>query len=129
MTLRATKPTVRTCWMIPVASIAGFLALAGDVAIAEVETPGPAKAPVEITIDNFTFTPVEVTITPGTTVRWVNHDDIPHTVVETSRIFSSKALDTDDSFSTTFTSVGSFAYFCSLHPNMKGRVIVKAGVP
>ena len=79
----------------------------------------------EITIDNFTFTPKELTIAVGTTVKWVNHDDIPHTVVEKKTTFRSKALDTDDSYSFTFTSAGSFDYFCGLHPHMVGQVIVK----
>ncbi len=78
-----------------------------------------------ITIDNFTFTPKELTVAVGTTVKWVNHDDIPHTVVEKKTTFRSKALDTDDSYSFTFTSVGTFDYFCGLHPHMVGQVIVK----
>ena len=78
-----------------------------------------------ITIDNFTFTPKELTVAVGTTVKWVNHDDIPHTVVEKKTTFRSKALDTDDSYSFTFTSAGTFDYFCGLHPHMVGKVIVK----
>ena len=78
-----------------------------------------------ITIDNFTFTPKEMTVAVGTTVKWVNHDDIPHTVVEKKTTFRSKALDTDDSYSFTFTSAGTFDYFCGLHPHMVGQVIVK----
>jgi len=79
----------------------------------------------EITIDNFTFTPKELTVAVGTTVKWLNHDDIPHTIVEKKTTFRSKALDTDDSYSFTFTSVGTFDYFCGLHPHMVGQVIVK----
>ena len=79
----------------------------------------------EITIDNFTFTPKELTVAVGTTVKWLNHDDIPHTVVEKKTTFRSKALDTDDSYSFTFTSAGTFDYFCGLHPHMVGKVIVK----
>jgi plastocyanin len=78
-----------------------------------------------ITIDNFTFTPPELTVSVGTTVKWVNHDDIPHLVVNKDKIFRSKALDTDDSFSYTFASAGTFDYFCGLHPHMVGKVIVK----
>jgi plastocyanin len=78
-----------------------------------------------ITIDNFTFTPKELTVAVGTTVKWVNHDDIPHTVVEKKVSFRSKALDTDDSYSFTFTGAGTFDYFCGLHPHMVGKVIVK----
>jgi plastocyanin len=79
-----------------------------------------------ITIDNFTFTSPELTVAAGTTVRWVNHDDIPHSVVNKDKVFRSKAaLDTDDSFSYTFASAGTFDYFCGLHPHMVGKVIVK----
>ena len=79
----------------------------------------------EITIDNFTLTPKELTVPVGTTVKWLNHDDIPHTIVEKKTTFRSKALDTDDSYSFTFTSAGTFDYFCGLHPHMVGQVIVK----
>lgn len=78
-----------------------------------------------ITIDNFTFSPKELTVAVGTTVKWVNHDDIPHTIVEKKTTFRSKALDTDDSYSFTFTSAGTFDYFCGLHPHMVGQVIVR----
>jgi plastocyanin len=61
----------------------------------------------------------------GTTVKWVNHDDIPHTVVEKNKAFRSKALDTDDAYSFTFASAGTFDYFCGLHPHMVGKIIVK----
>jgi plastocyanin len=77
-----------------------------------------------ITIDNFTFAPAEFKVPVGTTVTWVNRDDIPHTVVETDKKFRSKALDTDDSFSYTFTTPGTFDYFCSLHSKMVGKIIV-----
>lgn len=78
-----------------------------------------------VTIDNFTFTPPELTVPVGTTVKWVNHDDIPHTVVNKDKVFRSKALDTDNSYSFTFASAGTFDYFCSLHPHMQGKIIVK----
>jgi len=78
-----------------------------------------------ITIDNFTFTPPELTVAVGRTVKWVNHDDIPHTVANKDKAFRSQALDTDDSFSNTFASAGTFDYFCGLHPHMVGKVIVK----
>jgi plastocyanin len=78
-----------------------------------------------ITIDNFTFTPKELTVAVGTTVKWVNHDDIPHTIANKDKAFRSQALDTDDSYSFTFTSAGTFDYFCGLHPHMVGKVIVK----
>jgi amicyanin len=78
-----------------------------------------------VKIDNFTFTPPELHVKAGTTVTWVNHDDIPHNVVETNKAFRSKALDTDDSYTFTFASAGTFSYFCGLHPHMTGKVIVE----
>ena len=78
-----------------------------------------------VTIDNFTFTAPELTVAVGTTVKWVNHDDIPHSVVDKNKAFRSKALDTDDSYSFTFASSGTFDYFCGLHPHMTGKIIVK----
>ena len=78
-----------------------------------------------VTIDNFTFTASELTVAAGTTVKWVNHDDIPHNVVNKDRVFRSKALDTDDSYSFTFASAGTYDYFCGLHPHMQGKIIVK----
>jgi len=84
-----------------------------------------AQEPNEVVIDNFTFGPPELTVAVGTTVKWVNHDDIPHNVVNKDKVFRSKALDTDDSFSFTFASAGTFDYFCGLHPHMQGKIIVK----
>lgn len=88
---------------------------------------GDAKAAnVEVTIDNFTFKPQQVTVKAGDTITWVNHDDIPHTVTSTTMIFHSKAMDTDDKFSFTFSTPGTFMYFCSLHPHMTGSIVVEA---
>jgi plastocyanin len=63
----------------------------------------------------------------GTTVTWRNEDDIPHTITSTTRLFKSKALDTDDSFSFTFTELGTYEYFCSLHPRMTATIVVEPG--
>jgi len=82
---------------------------------------------VEITISNFTFAPPEITISPGTTVKWINQDDIPHLVAEKNLAFKSQALDTNDSFSFTFSAPGEVEYYCVLHPHMTGKIIVKAG--
>ena len=87
---------------------------------------GRRMPPLEVKIDNFTFVPQTLTIKPGTTVTWINEDDIPHTVASTGKEFRSKALDTDDKFSFTFTTAGTFEYFCSLHPHMRGTIVVEA---
>jgi plastocyanin len=77
-----------------------------------------------ITIDNFSFSPARLTIKTGTAVTWKNQDDIPHTVASAGK-FKSKALDTDDSYSFTFTAAGDYTYFCSLHPHMTGTIKVE----
>jgi amicyanin len=80
----------------------------------------------EVDIDQFTFLPQRITVKAGTTVTWINEDDVPHTVASSSKAFKSKALDTADKFSFTFTTPGTYDYFCSLHPHMTGAVVVEA---
>lgn len=84
----------------------------------------PASA-AEVKIDNFSFGPMAITVSVGTTVTWINRDDIPHTVVSTDKVFKSKVLDTDEKFSFTFTKPGEYPYFCSIHPKMTGKVVVQ----
>ena len=79
----------------------------------------------QVAIDNFSFTPSMLTVPVGTTVTWINHDDVPHTVVDTQKRFSSPALDTDEKFSHQFGSPGTYHYFCSVHPHMTATLIVK----
>jgi plastocyanin len=83
-----------------------------------------AAATVTVSIENFAFAPAELSVAPGTTVIWTNHDDIPHTITSTDGAFKSHALDTDDSFSFKFEKTGSYRYFCSLHPRMVGTIKV-----
>ncbi len=83
----------------------------------------PSKAAVDI--DNFSFTPTEIKVKAGTSITWTNRDDIPHTVVSSDLEFKSRALDTDDKFTTTLTKAGTYSYFCSIHPKMQGKIIVE----
>ncbi len=86
---------------------------------------GDAKEKYTVTIDNFSFTPGGLTIPAGTTVTWVNKDDVPHTVVSTDGKFKSQALDTDEQFSFTFKDAGTYEYYCSVHPKMTAEVVVQ----
>ena len=103
-----------------------LLLIAGDVSVfqASAQSVGADLKTVTVTIDNFTFSPETLTIGAGTRVIFVNHDDIPHTVVAVNKAFKSRALDTDDSYDFTFTTAGSFDYFCGLHPHMKAKIVV-----
>ena len=87
------------------------------VAALTVSTWPVRAADMEVNIDNFAFTPKELTVKAGTTIVFRNRDDIPHSVVGSKGEFHSKALDTDDSFSFTFAS-------CGLHPRMQGKIVV-----
>ena len=85
-----------------------------------------AAADAQIVIDNFTFSPTPLTVKVGTTVTWVNHDDIPHSIVCPDLKVKSHPLDTDDSFAYTFGQTGTYDYLCGLHPHMHGQVVVEA---
>jgi plastocyanin len=68
-----------------------------------------AQAPQPLTqvkIDNFTFSPMTLEIPHGTTITWVNKDDIPHVVASTDGKFKSRAIDTDGTFTYTFADPG-----------------------
>jgi plastocyanin len=87
---------------------------------------GENRSNQQVTIDNFSFSPATLTVPAGTEVTWVNHDDIPHTVVSDDKTtFKSRALDTDEKFSFTFAKPGTYTYFCSLHPHMTAKVVVQ----
>jgi plastocyanin len=121
-------PSVRA--VLAAVVFATFLTAASallGIAVAALVTAASAQAAgVEVKIDNFTFAPQKLTVKAGDTVTWTNSDDIPHTVTSDTRVFKSKALDTDDKFSFTFATPGTYPYFCSLHPHMSGSVVVES---
>jgi plastocyanin len=82
-------------------------------------------ANAEVKIDNFSFGPQSVTVPVGATVTWVNHDDIPHTVVSTDGVFKSTVRDTDERFSYRFAKAGTYPYYCTIHPKMTGQIVVQ----
>jgi plastocyanin len=116
MTRRTTNIRIATAFVVVLAVAAGFPAASLQAADAQVK------------IDNFTFAPQRITVKAGATITWINNDDIPHTVVSSTKLFKSKALDTEDRFSFTFTTPGNYEYFCSLHPHMTGTVVVEAAI-
>jgi plastocyanin len=110
---------------VMVMGVTGLGAGPGKFTASAQQKAATTPATMEVKIDNFSFGPTTLTVALGTTVTWVNHDDIPHTVVSTEGVFKSKVLDTDEKFSFTFTKAGSFPYFCSIHPKMTGSVVVQ----
>jgi plastocyanin len=98
----------------------GFCFIFATTALGFILTPPAVAAGAEVNIDNFAFTPKELTAKAGTAIVFHNRDDIPHSVVGSTGEFHSKALDTDDSFSLTFAKAGTYAYSCGLHPHNAG---------
>ena len=114
--MRAIKPGMCVVTALAVAALA-----AGALA-----SEGAPAADAKVQIDQYAFLPQRITVKPGTTVTWTNDDDDSHTVASSSKVFKSKALDTGDKFSFTFTTPGAYQYFCSVHPYMTGAVVVEA---
>jgi plastocyanin len=83
-------------------------------------------APPTIRIRDDAFTPGTLTVTAGQSVTFVNGDDDAHTVTAVDGSFDSKGLDTGNVWRHVFLKPGVYAYFCELHPFMKGTVVVKA---
>ena len=101
-------------------------AVVGSVLAAGVLLARAEGSPTTVTIDNFSFTPASLTVKAGTTVTWTNKDDIPHGIGATNNAFKkSAALDTDESYSFTFATPGTYQYFCYLHPKMVGTIVVQ----
>ena len=110
----------------------GTLAIAVSVLVAIVmfsplqgNSQGSSSQPAEVKVDNFSFSPETLTVPVNTAVTWINKDDVPHVIASTDGVFKSKGLDTDDKYSYTFTKPGTYAYFCSIHPKMTGKIVVQ----
>jgi plastocyanin len=105
---------------VPPAAVA-TIPPAKPLAVADPNAPGGPR----LTVENFNFTPADITVAAGTTITWTNNDDVEHTVTASDNSFGSKALETGDTFSFTFSKPGTYTYFCAIHPFMTGRVTVQ----
>jgi plastocyanin len=115
-------------WMFGTAAIlAVAFVLTAGAGIGLAESSGDKTAGgSSVKIDNFSFGPATITIPAGTTVTWTNNDDVPHVVSsDDNKMFKSKALDTDDHFSFTFTKPGTYNYYCAIHPKMTAKIVVQ----
>jgi plastocyanin len=111
--------SLRTCAVLALVSYAAF------VMPAIIAEAAPAPSTVDIDIAKFAYGPKEITVQPGTTIVWTNHDETPHTVTSKDKSFASKGMDTDDKFEHTFAGEGDFTYICTVHPYMTGVVHVR----
>jgi plastocyanin len=105
--------------------LARRLATAGALALVALGVARAAAPAGAVSIDNFTFNPAPIVVAAGSAVTWTNEDDVPHAIRADDGSFKSKPLDTGDSYSFTFAKPGVYSYFCSIHPKMVGKVIVK----
>ncbi len=110
---------------LAMAGMAFTLLLAAGARAEDAAAPAAAADGIVVKIENFTFNPAVLTVKLGTTVTFLNADDIPHSVVETDKKFKSKPLDTGDKFSMTFADAGEISYYCGFHSHMTGKIIVK----
>jgi len=93
--------------------------------------PGDARAQAgAVTIENFAFSPSSITVSVGTTVTWTNNDTVPHTATSNAGVspaFDTGTINPGGSASVTFNTPGTFGYFCAIHPQMMGTVVVTGG--
>jgi plastocyanin len=98
------------------------LALAVIVVMAPSATAQGMTTPVSI--QDFFFSPANVTVEPGTTVTWVNEGNVPHTVTSDDGQFDSGVLMPGDSYTVMFKGQGTITYHCAIHPSMTASVSV-----
>lgn len=89
------------------------------------ELPIDSGENIEVAIENNSFNPATVNISTGDTVRWTNLDTASHTVTGTGTNFRSEVLNQGDSYEFLFTDAGNYDYYCSIHPEMRGTVVVQ----
>ena len=89
-------------------------------------TTGSAAAQVGVSIVFRAYQPATTTVSVGETVKWTNLGFGPHTVTALGGMFDSGRLEVHETFSVTFTTPGSYLYACTIHPSMKGTVIVRS---
>ncbi len=117
----------------PVASPAAAVATAASAAAATPAgtpeacgTPGAAAGEVTVAIKDFAYDPASVEVPVGGSITWTNQDSTKHTATAKDKaILQSGALDQGESFTQTFTTPGTYEYFCEFHANMKGTIVVK----
>ena len=97
---------------------------AAPAAASPEDSPKPAVTE-EVDISGFAFNPSTVTVPEGTTVIWTNKDSARHDVVSNTKVFVSERLSQDGTFEYTFDTSGTYRYICSIHPSMKGTIIVE----
>jgi len=86
-------------------------------------TPPPVANTVSIV--SMSFSPATLTVSVGTTVTWTNNDNMTHTVTSDASGFDSGDITMGSKYSRVFSVAGTYAYHCTIHPSMKGTIVVK----
>jgi plastocyanin len=118
----ATSPTSAPVVIVP--TTAPVVVAPTTAPAANTPASAPAGTEVKVQIANFAFSPSTLEVKVGTTVTWTNADSAPHTVTSDDGSFASNDLNQGASFSFTFTTAGTYAYHCGVHPGMKATVTV-----
>ena len=87
---------------------------------------GGSKGPGanEVFIQNMAFNPATITVNADTTITWTNKDGVAHTVTSSTGLFDSGSIGNNGTFSYTFTTAGTYPYYCAIHPSMTATVKV-----
>ena len=125
----------RLMYLIPLSAIAvlAFAAIAAaqpavvpadtTTTPAESTTPDP-NSTTTVEISNNAFIPDQLNVAPGTTVTFVNRDDVPHTATSDNKLFDSGELASGASYPVVLDGAGTVTYHCYLHPEMRGSIVV-----
>jgi plastocyanin len=100
---------------------------AGSSVAERASEPEPRRHVVEI--EGFAFRPASLSVAPGDTVGWINRDIVPHTATDSAGTWDSGALGAGASWSLVAAAEGERSYLCTLHPSMKGRLLVRRPRP
>ena len=110
-------------WFVGYGGSSAQLSSGSSAAVHRTSSPAP-EVLANVDIVNFRFTPAELTVKAGTTIRWTNHGYVPHTVDFTDGAVNSGVLNNGNQFTHTFTTPGTYPYICHIHPFMHGTVVV-----
>jgi plastocyanin len=126
--------SLRLISLLVTAALAAACASRGETTSSDMQASHQAHPDADVIIDTSTFLPSMLRVAVGETVTWVNHDDLVHTVTSNPRGQGTPAgsvrsrfghrLTRDDTFSFYFERAGRFAYHCTIHPEMRGTIIV-----
>lgn len=125
------KKSNTTSWVVGIVvvilvAIGAYYYLNAPVAVVPMVNPPVFSGSVEnLRMLEFTYLPPTLTVSVGTKVNWINGDKVPSDVVSNDGLFNSGVMETGASYNYVFETAGTYEYHSSLHPTMKGKIIVQ----